>query len=237
MSKENPNLLKRFIAFLKNLADKFVNIFRSPEGGMTRDQRDAFIQKFNSMAGSLKDIHGNKIFTTYKGGKELKFANGENLSKVPLTFESEIGENTAELEKLRKKFQGTDKWMKAPNGKDTNLTEKQWLTVRTKAFKRWFGDWENDRANSSQVIDENGEPLVVYHGSNRKFNIFKYGDLGFHFGTKEQAEVAAEEQVNWTEKGKSNVIATFLNIRNPIKIDYDPETWNDRGSRFIWNLP
>lgn len=33
-------------------------------------------------------------------------------------------------------------WMKAPNGKPTNLTEKQWAQVRTKAFKKWFGDWE-----------------------------------------------------------------------------------------------
>ena len=32
--------------------------------------------------------------------------------------------------------------MKAPNGKPTNLTEKQWAQVRTKAFKKWFGDWE-----------------------------------------------------------------------------------------------
>ena len=31
---------------------------------------------------------------------------------------------------------------KAPNGKDTNLTPKQWAQVRTKAFKKWFGDWE-----------------------------------------------------------------------------------------------
>ena len=34
-------------------------------------------------------------------------------------------------------------FMKAPNGKLTNLTEKQWLQVRTKAFKDWFGDWES----------------------------------------------------------------------------------------------
>ena len=33
--------------------------------------------------------------------------------------------------------------MKAPNGKPTNLNEKQWLQVRTKAFKKWFGDWEH----------------------------------------------------------------------------------------------
>ena len=32
--------------------------------------------------------------------------------------------------------------MKAPNGNPTNLTERQWLQVRTKAFKDWFGDWE-----------------------------------------------------------------------------------------------
>jgi len=33
-------------------------------------------------------------------------------------------------------------FMKAPNGEDTKLTVKQWLQVRTKAFKNWFGDWE-----------------------------------------------------------------------------------------------
>ena len=33
-------------------------------------------------------------------------------------------------------------FMIAPNGKPTNLTERQWLQVRTKAFKKWFGDWE-----------------------------------------------------------------------------------------------
>ena len=34
-------------------------------------------------------------------------------------------------------------WMKAPNGKPTKLTERQWVQVRTPAFKKWFGDWEN----------------------------------------------------------------------------------------------
>ena len=33
-------------------------------------------------------------------------------------------------------------YMKAPNGRPTKLTEKQWAQVRTKAFKSWFGDWE-----------------------------------------------------------------------------------------------
>ncbi len=39
---------------------------------------------------------------------------------------------------------GTKKrgWMRAPNGKQTNLSERQWVQVRTPSFKRWFGDWE-----------------------------------------------------------------------------------------------
>lgn len=37
-------------------------------------------------------------------------------------------------------------FMKAPNGKKSNLTERQWIQVRTKAFKDWFGYW--DTANN-----------------------------------------------------------------------------------------
>ena len=40
----------------------------------------------------------------------------------------------------RAKADGT--YMKAPNGRPTKLSERQWVQVRTKAFKEWFGDWE-----------------------------------------------------------------------------------------------
>jgi hypothetical protein len=53
----------------------------------------------------------------------------------------------------------------APNGKPSKLNAKQYEQVRTAEFKNWFGDWENDPANASKVVDDNGEPLVVYHGS------------------------------------------------------------------------
>ena len=53
----------------------------------------------------------------------------------------------------------------APNGKISNLPLVLWLAVRLSSFQNWFGDWENDPANASKVVDENGEPLVVYHGT------------------------------------------------------------------------
>ena len=83
-----------------------------------------------------------------------------------------------ELQAVKDQAKADGSFMKAPNGRPTNLTEKQWLQVRTPEFKEWFGDWENDPTNASKVVDENGEPMVVYHGtsvSSRRFFKFKDG--------------------------------------------------------------
>ena len=101
--------------------------------------------------------------------------------------------------------------MKAPNGKDSNLPENFWLTVRTKAFKSWFGDWENDPQNASKVVDENGEPLVVYHGNNADFSIFEGQKIK---NTSEGAGFYFTPNKNLAQ-GFGNIKATFLNIRNP----------------------
>ena len=69
--------------------------------------------------------------------------------------ERAIADETADI-KAKAIADGT--FMKAPNGKDTNLTERQWLQVRTKAFKKWFGDWEN--AYKLELI-ENLQPIDV----------------------------------------------------------------------------
>ena len=102
---------------------------------------------------------------------------GAALSSALSRFDSIVKQNPSdwekiiehEIEMLRIKQESIFEavFMKAPNGEPTNLTEKQWLTVRTQAFKDWFGDWENDPEAASKVVDENGEPKVVYHGTAR----------------------------------------------------------------------
>ena len=54
----------------------------------------------------------------------------------------EISEAQKQYEEVKSKYMGTPLWMKAPNGKPTNLTEEQWVRARTPNFKRWFDDWE-----------------------------------------------------------------------------------------------
>ena len=52
------------------------------------------------------------------------------------------------------------------------LKESKEDIIYSKEFKEWFGDWENDPEHSSKVIDENGKPLAVYHGSFSLFDSF-----------------------------------------------------------------
>ena len=72
--------------------------------------------------------------------------------------------NAQEMKSIKETAISNGTFLKAPNGKDTNLNERQWLQVRTKSFKQWFGDWEKNPSKASKVIDENDEPQVVYYG-------------------------------------------------------------------------
>ena len=64
--------------------------------------------------------------------------------------------NSEEAEIVAKaKADGT--YMKAPDGKPSRLSPRQWVQVRTRAFKEWFGDWEK-RARIEKL--RKSEPIV-----------------------------------------------------------------------------
>ena len=156
---------------------------------------------------------------------------------------------------IRKKAVADGTFMKAPNGADTNLTEDQWLSVRTAAFKNWFGDWEHDPQNASKVVDENGEPRVVYHGSHQWFTSFNDGkqrqQSGAPAGTifaNDNREIAvsfadyygghADEVIldpnderhprySWGIYREGGIYDLFMNVRNPLVVDFEGRPWLD----------
>lgn len=118
---------------------------------------------------------------------------------------------------IKKKAVADGTFMKAPNGANTNLTEDQWLSVRTEAFKNWFGDWEHDPENASKVVDENGEPRVVYHGSGAKFNTFSHKFAMKNGAVKGRGFYFTDDQgyaEGFAPKG-GHLFKVFLNLRNP----------------------
>lgn len=149
-------------------------------GGTMRVNRllsDAEVQQVNDAAG-VTDLPRKTPLDLRKFGfaePHLVFSNRATVQEENLT--------KREYGAVIRKFTNSDGsrkpgWLKAPNGRPSNLDNRQWVQVRTPSFKKWFGDWEayagqpggvwnDDAGKVSKIVDENGEPQVVYHGSKK----------------------------------------------------------------------
>ena len=81
------------------------------------------------------------------------------------------------------------------------------------AFNRWF--------NGSKIVNEDGTPRVVYHGTNADFSEFKTSERGIFFS--ESPTVAS----NYTEYKRSadsvndgNVMPVYLSMQNPVTVEF-----------------
>ena len=79
-----------------------------------------------------------------------------------------------------------------------------------------------DTETAQRMVDEAAKAAgynvgPVWHGTRAEFNEFQRGDLGIHFGTKEQA----------SSRGGTRQIRAFLK-GNPLRIDDDPGFWMGR---------
>lgn len=128
--------------------------------------------------------------------------------------------------------------------------------IDSKAFKLWFGDWPNGKG--SKVVDADGKPLVVYHGTGTTIEEFlpeftgkgndQYGS-GFYFTTNESTATGyTTRTLNGQEKpggsDNPNVIPVYLNIRHPLIVDaaktsnlYDIDVSPVMASRIISRMP
>lgn len=210
------------MASLKELAENDDKLF---------EQRDTFLQE--DFVSTVSDI-----------------PRPETIAPLPPELQAEIERQKAEV---RKTYKG----------------DESDVTIRTRFFKDFFGDWEaappprhktDDRSQEpsaltrahalqgadiniiqsgeksndvSKVVDNGGKPLRVYHGTTARFHAFRRGDIGFHFGTREQAENRVSEE-DWnnidgyfmTPVENAGVLSGYLNIRNPLYIPADFGDWH-----------
>ena len=165
-----------------------------------------------------------------------------------------------EYAEVEARYKDTEQWLKAPNGNSTSLSERQWVQVRTPSFKNWFGDWEafagteggvwsDDQGAVSKVVDANGEPLVVYHGT-RDGGFMEFsqpggtrrGDLGI-FTTSDEGMASAYVRRNRTRRveepsadadpqagDQPGIYALFVNLRKPNEAYFEGANWD--GERY-----
>lgn len=193
--------------------------------------------------------HTGEISKMSKDGKVTISADGKNYTVSQDRILSDSGIRFRETriipeeENIIKKAKSDGSYMKAPNGNPTNLNEKQWVQVRTKAFKEWFGDWENNPEDASKVIDENGEPRVVYHGTYSDFNAFDESHLGdvtdLNATNEDWAKTSHigfwfnDNKIGFYTKYKP----VYLNVRNPLEFAsmeslVDEMSYYDSGEDF-----
>lgn len=101
-----------------------------------------------------------------------------------------------------------------------DFAERSFDQTDDSAFKRWFGD--------SKVVDANGAPLVVYHGTKGIFDRFdgkrsRTSDegllgKGFYFTYNEGEASGYAHNEMFGNGGSPNVVAAYLSVKNPLLI-------------------
>ena len=140
LSPEGYKLYRQIIEMLEKI------------GGKQKEDKQTKVARMNAMlfahhadifAAAMRTQEGKEKYTAldyFRDRFALRYG-GTDMRQNGL-YQSATDVPSAEKEAVRKQYEGTEQWMKAPNGKPTNLTEDQWVAVRTPAFKAWFGDWE-----------------------------------------------------------------------------------------------
>lgn len=92
------------------------------------------------------------------------------------------------------------------SSKDISASAARDPQTETPAFKAWFGE--------SKVVDADGKPLVVYHGttSDENFNTFKPDS---HFGTRLSAHQRIEQLSIRGRYGDGSLMPVYLSMQNP----------------------
>jgi hypothetical protein len=94
--------------------------------------------------------------------------------------------------------------------------------TETAAFKRWFGD--------SKVVDENGEPLRVFHGSrSQEIESFDTVD-GAYFTPDEEDAASYPDMAGYDPEGR--VYGVYLSIQDPLEVSA-PEFGTDTPVSFM----
>lgn len=154
------------------------------------------------------DLFVQTVYTNVKKGN-LATPTGE---QAPINT-PEANSSTVSNSSIRKSSRNV-------NSVSENQTE-------TENFKKWFGDWQKNPAKASKVVNEDGTPKVVYHGSPADFNTFSLKYLGtngtnegygFYFtDDKEIAESyskGTEAQRHQGADGK--LFEVYLDIKKPL---------------------
>lgn len=103
---------------------------------------------------------------------------------------------------------------------DDNVNRKINKITQSKQFIRWFGDWQNSPAKASKVVDNNGEPLVLYHQTGKEFTTFDAKQKGSgEFDSEMPTGIFMKPTNNDIGVGGNIQMPLYASIKNPLIVN------------------
>jgi len=112
---------------------------------------------------------------------------------------------------------------------DVTIEETFQAVTNTEAFKNWFKE--------SKVVDDDGDPLVVYHGTrDMEFEVFDYAKIGQQGRSEGQGfYFTSDPDVAAGYGYRGRVIQAYLSIQKPMELNqkgFDEDTLRD----ILWRI-
>lgn len=197
--------------------------------------------EYRSYADSDNDFFTEKILMTHE---EFEASQMRNIKEA--LFQSTSGEYEDMLRRMKEKYgerlyrDMTDEELRDLEAKEAAFfaakkqakpqPEPEMEPIYTSEFKAWFGDWEDDAENASKVVDDDGYPLVVYHGTPKagfeafdrerlgKSSWHSTAQLGFFFSSERVANGFTGLDRFYDPPEAAGIYPVYLNMRNPYEI-------------------
>ena len=171
------------------------------------------------------------------------------LNKKGARFDSIIIKNVGDvystMDKKQKQILSTNYIVFSPNqiksvnndgtwDADDNSILSDKATKITPKFNKAFWDWFGD----SKVVNEDGSPKVVYHGTPEKFTQFHLGRKAVHgeeFGIffSENLRQAKKYATGYHDERKGYVIKAYISLKNPRIIEHEQFVQSDEYRNYL----
>lgn len=165
-------------------------------------------------------LNETKLTITDKDGNEIEV----DINPINKAERGSIDDYLSDIEKLepKKLFQAVDT-AGAEGSAEISAAKKEWQEkgVESSYFKKWFGD--------SKVVDGNGKPLVVYHGTEYDFDEFEANNASTDYDFPSGMYFSSSRNIakTYTSPKPDIVMPLYLKIENPLVLDANGRNYND----------
>ena len=91
LGKRNRSLAERFVGWIRDVMDRFLDHFAKPGVGLTKAQSTAMRDAFAALARDMVDENGRRIFRVEEGGRRITLADGSPLPSAKYSLDNGDG--------------------------------------------------------------------------------------------------------------------------------------------------